>query len=302
MSFDILGLGTIALDNVLYVDRFPEPDTKTRASSRRQQLGGITATALIAASRLGCRCAYAGTLGESESTTKALRILEGEGVNAEHVKFEGEGGPVETTVIVDQSSQTRTIISDLTGTLGASEDHPPDELIQSSKILFVDHYGVEGMTRAAKIARSSGVSVVADLERSEWPGFDVLLSLVDHLILSREVSARITGCAGVAEMVSGMWQEDREIVVVTDGADGCWYRSRESEEVKHRPAFEVDAIDTTGCGDVFHGAYCWALLQNLPIDERIRFASAAAAVKATRLGGSPAAPTIEEVSTLLSQD
>ncbi len=99
-----------------------------------------------------------------------------------------------------------------------------------------------------------------------------------------------------------MWQEDREIVVVTDGANGCWYRSRESEEVKHRPAFEVDAIDTTGCGDVFHGAYCWALLQNLPIDERIRFASAAAAVKATRLGGSPAAPTIEEVSTLLSQD
>ncbi len=157
MSFDILGLGTIALDNVLYVDRFPEPDTKTRASSRRQQLGGITATALIAASRLGCRCAYAGTLGESESTTKALRILEGEGVNAEHVKFEGEGGPVETTVIVDQSSQTRTIISDLTGTLGASEDHPPDELIQSSKILFVDHYGVEGMSRAANIARSSGV-------------------------------------------------------------------------------------------------------------------------------------------------
>jgi ribokinase len=66
------------------------------------------------------------------------------------------------------------------------------------------------------------------------------------------------------------------------------------------PAFHVEVVDTTGCGDVFHGAYCYALARGLPLMKRLRIASAAAALKATQRGGQAGSPKIEQVEHLLN--
>lgn len=302
IPFDILGLGSVAIDEVLYVDHYPKPDTKTRCHRRLRQCGGLTATALITAARMGCHCAYAGSLGQDAGTEEVLQAFRKEGVNVDYTLQRPEGGVIETTIVVDESAHTRTIIFDLSGSVGAGTDHPPEDLIRSSRLLFVDHYGIEGMIRAARIARDHAIPVVADLERNEWPGFSDLLALVDHLILACPFASRVTGESEPEATIEALWNEQREIVVLTDGANGCWYRSRETGDVCHFPAYRVEVADTTGCGDVFHGTYAWGLLEGMSVQERIRYATASAGLKATRYGGQPAIPTLGEVEQFLKRE
>ena len=168
-------------------------------------------------------------------------------------------------------------------------------------MLFVDHFGVEGMTRAAQIAHAAGIPVVADFESDRMPGFDGLLALVDHLIVSQEFAEKLTGesCAAVA---AKQLSRGRAATIVTCGSAGRWFLSQDEPTLtRQRPAYAVAAVDTTGCGDVFHGAYASALARGLDMEERVRFASAAAALKATQRGGQGGIPTRAAVEAFLQE-
>jgi sulfofructose kinase len=297
---DILGLGCVALDELLYLDAFPQPDTKVRLRGRDRQCGGLTGNALVAAARLGARCAFAGTLGTDESSRFVLDTFRAEGIDTGSVRAQATAGPIRSTILVDQSKQTRTVLFDLTGTTGASPEWPPAEVIRASRVIYVDHYGLEGMIRAARIAHEVGGTVVADLERDEWLGFDELEGLVDHLIVNQAFAAKRTGCAEPAAAAERLWHAGRRAVVVTCGPAGSWWMDSGTIKAVHQPAFAVTALDTTGCGDVFHGAYAAALVKGLSVAGCVRIASAAAAIKATRLGGQRGSPRWAEVEEFLT--
>lgn len=302
-TFDVLGLGCTAVDDLLYVEAFPTPDAKIQVRQRMRQCGGLTATALVAAARLGARCAFAGVLGKDEDSRFVIEALKQEGIDLTHVVHRADARPIRSTIIIDEAQRTRTILYDLSGSVGAQSDLPGADVIRSTRVLFVDHYGIEGMVRAARVARAAGITVVADLERNDWPGFADLLGLVDHLIVSRAFAARISGATGPPAAVDAIWTRERQCVVVTCGEEGCWFRGDDTTgRVQHHPAFAVQAVDTTGCGDVFHGAYACALARGLHLVERIRFASAAAALKAMRPGAQAGIPTRSEVERFLTTE
>jgi len=168
-------------------------------------------------------------------------------------------------------------------------------------MVYVDHYGIEGMIRAARIAHAAGATVIGDLERDEWPGFDELLALVDHLIVNQAFALRRTGCADPGTAAQRLGEAGRPTTVVTCGAVGSWWVSAETKKALHQPAFSVPVVDTTGCGDVFHGAYAAALVRGLPVAECVRIASAAGAIKATRPGGQLGSPRWAEVAAFLAE-
>ncbi len=207
--------------------------------------------------------------------------------------------PIHSTIIVDESQHTRTVLFDLAGTLGADLTHPPEGVIKTSKVLYVDHYGIEGMTRAAQVARAAGIPIVADLERNEWPGFSDLLALVDHLIVGQSFAEKLTGLSDPRAAVEALWSANRQVVIVTHGENGAWYRSTVEATVRHQPAYRVNITDTTGCGDVFHGAYAAALAHGADLAERVRFASAAAALKAMHPGAQRGIPRRDDVEAFL---
>jgi sulfofructose kinase len=304
-NFDILGLGITAVDDLLYVAEYPPPDTKEHVRTCQRQCGGLTATALVAAARLGSRCAYAGVLGEDEFSRFVLRRFEAEGVDIAHVRRRPGVRPAHSVIIVDEGRKTRTIFYNTDGARGADPDWPGEELIRTAKVVFVDHFGVEGMIRAAAIARSAGIAVVADLENDADPRFPELLARVDHLIVPRSFASRLTGEDDPAASAAALQASPRRTVVVTCGAQGCWYLGPDpAGRPRHQPAFQVETVDTTGCGDVFHGAYASALARGLELPERIRFAAAAAALKATRCGGQAGIPnraTVEDFLQLHGQ-
>ncbi len=288
---DVLGLGAVAVDDLIYVDRFPGADDKVQVRHTERQGGGLAATALVAAARLGVRCRYAGTLGRDELSAYSIEVLESHGIDLRWARRTRAARVFHSRIVVGTQAGTRSIFSDGRGVIGASPAWPPAEVLRACRVLLLDHVGIRGMWRAARIGRRAGIPLVADLERDTGPEFSLLFDYVDHLILSRDFATVRTGETDPLLCLRQLWNDQRAVVIVTDGAHGCWSmdRSRPAEAV-HHPAFVVPVTDTTGCGDVFHGAYAAALAEGQSLANRIQSASAAAALKATRRGGQAGIP------------
>jgi sugar/nucleoside kinase (ribokinase family) len=302
-TFDVLGLGCAAADDLFYVPHYPAEDTKMQVRRHERQCGGLCATALVAASRLGARCAYAGSLGDDDLSRFVRQRLADEGVELKHLRVLPDARPVHAVILVDETRHTRTIVYEVSDTGNASPDWPPDDVLRAAKVVLVDYYGVEGMVRAARVARAAGIPIVADLERAPPNDFlTELVELVDHLVVPLDFAEAWTGRSDPADAALALWSGRREAVVVTCGIDGSWYLGRDESGVpRHQPAFRVNTVDTTGCGDVFHGAYAASLAEGLGLPQRARLASATAAMKATRAGGQPGIPTRAAVEAFLRQ-
>jgi len=296
--YDLLGLGAVAVDDLIYVPRYPPPDAKISVLRSERQCGGLTGTALVAAARLGSKCVYAGVLGQDEFSQFAVRRLQEEGIDLGYLQQRAAARPVHSFIVVDEQRQTRNVFADSTAAIGAADDWPSREVIHSTRVLFVDHFGLKGMMRAARLARELNIPVVADFEREDEPLFPELLQAVDHLILSHGFVDRLTGEAEPARAIEQLWNSHRQAVVITCGQDGCWYRGLNGPII-HHPAYPVKTVDTTGCGDVFHGAYASALARGLELEARIEFSSAAAALKARQRGGQTGIPDRRAVESFL---
>jgi sulfofructose kinase len=307
-AFDVVGLGASAVDELLWVASFPTADSKVRVLRRARACGGLGATSLVAAARLGSRAAYAGVLGSDESSRFVIDSLEAKGVNTQHVHLYPGAMPVLSVIILDDAGRTRTILYDCVGMVGPEADWLPTELLTSATVLLVDNYRIDLTIRAARLARSAGASIVADLEDASSALFDELVGLVDHLILSSAFATAITGAANPAEAAKRLHAPGRT-VVITCGPDGAWYLPGDGQrearhqpgEARHQPAFRVNVVDTNGCGDVFHGAYASALAGGVDLPARVRFASAVAALAATTPGGQEGIPDAATVTRFLAE-
>jgi sulfofructose kinase len=293
--WDVLGLGIAAVDDLLYLDAYPQPDTKVPVCARERQGGGLTATALVAVARLGGRAAYGGVLGDDELSRYTVRELEREGVDCSPVLRDDEAGPCHSVVIVDRSTGSRTILHASERVRSRRPDELPAALIGRCRVLFLDYTtGISGL-HALGMAHELGIEVVGDVERLTVPGAHDLLREIDHLIVGVELAAQATGETEPERMVRALGGEGRACCAVTAGDRGCWYAAR-GGEVRHVPAHRVPVVDTTGCGDVFHGAYAACIARGEGVDRAIAVANAAAALKATRPGGRagiPDRPTVE---------
>ena len=300
-EFDILGLGTIAIDDLVYVERYPPPDRKAMILRERRTLGGQVATALAAASRLGAGCAYAGALGSDELSMAALAGLRAHGVDCRFVRASASAGPVHSIIIVDESAGSRNIFFDMSRMTPLPRPDIGDNLIAGARVLLLDQFDPPAMIRAAECAHALRVPVVMDMEWTDAAGIEAMMSLADHLLLPRDFAAAYTGLASNEEIVSQLHRGRRACTAVTCGARGCYYLTADSAApVRHLPAIAVATVETTGCGDVFHGAYAMALSAGQPEVECLRFAAAAAAAFAARPGGWEHLPALADVNQLLS--
>jgi len=299
-SIDVLGLGAVAIDELLIVDAYPVAESKVRVRRRERQCGGQTGTALVAAARFGARAAYGGLLGDDALSQEVVENFVHEGIETRWASTAADARPAYSTIVVDQTTNTRTVFAAVEGRLGAAPDGPEAPVIQTATVLLIDHHGLEGNLRAARIAREHGRAVVADFERDPGPPFNELLPLVDHLIVSASFAEQLTGSADPVVAASRLRSTERTLAAVTCGRRGCFFvTGGASSDVRHQPAFHVEAVDTTGCGDVLHGVYAASLAAGCDPAESIRQASAAAALSATAIGGQAGIPRRDAITRLL---
>jgi sugar/nucleoside kinase (ribokinase family) len=298
-KWDILGLGIAAVDDLLYVDEYPQPNSKVVVRARQRQGGGLTATALVAAARLGACVAYGGVLGDDELSRSTLTALASEGVDCAPVLYKREAGPCHSVIVVDRSTGSRTILASTERVLSRQPDEVTQELIGQGRLLFVDYTTGRGGLCAVRLAHSLGIQVVGDVERLTVPGAEDLVREIDHLIVGTELATLVTGERRPESMVRALSGDGRACCAVTAGERGCWYSER-GGGVRHVPAHHVQVVDTTGCGDVFHGAYAACIAQGDSVGRAIEVANAAAALKATQPGGRTGIPNRDSVERFLN--
>ena len=293
----VVGVGIAVLDQLLLWRSTAEPVAGNRIVQVDMQGGGMIGTGLVAVTRLGVRTEFWGAVGSDWSAEMILDGLAAENVDTSQVRrMEGRTGPT-VVVCVDQPTGERHFLY-FTGELVWPGAIGSPERLADAGCLLVDHTQTTAELHAARDARRLGVPVVGDLEHID-DGTRGLLECMDYAIVS-ESCARSFGtgddfreaCRRIRSMGPGC-------VVVTLGERGLAYL--DGEEFGERPAFAVDVVDTTGAGDTFHGAFCAGLVEGFPFEKNLRFASAAAAMKCTRLGGRAGIPSRAEVLRFLEE-
>ncbi len=300
VRWDVLGLGAVAVDDLYYLDHHPAPDSKVAVRAHQRAGGGLTGTALVAAARLGASAAYAGVLGSDEFSLYTLRELEREGVDCTPVLRRDGAQPTHSVVLVDRSTGQRAILYDSSGVILRQPEEINEEWVAGCRVLFVDHSLAEGGLWAIALARRLGIPTVADIEREFYPCAIEMLRQVEHLIVSLETARRVSGEEQPEDIVRALAGPERACTVVTAGERGGWYCQRDGA-VQHYPAFKVAVVDTTGCGDVFHGAYAAEIARGASVPAAIRVAAAAAAIKATVPGGRAGIPDRDAVGRFLRE-
>jgi sulfofructose kinase len=296
-SFDVVGVGYSSVDYLGIVDKYPPPaDVKMPMSQFTKQGGGPVATALVALARLGARTAFVGKMGDDEFGNFMKSRLEKESVDISRVVTEPGASSQFAFIIVDQATGERTILwsqSDVSPLYTREMDR---EFVTSAQILHLDGLQMEASLAAARWAKEADMTVVLDGDTVR-PGIEELIGLTDVLITSRNFAVQFTGEHDLEKAMYEMRSLGPGIVGITLGAQGC-VLSRETT-ILREPAFEVEVVDTTGAGDVFHGAFIYGLLKNWQLKETAQFANAVAAMKCRKLGGRAGIPTLDEVMAFL---
>jgi sugar/nucleoside kinase (ribokinase family) len=291
---DLVGVGCVSIDDLLYVDASPTDD-KGRIQASERQPGGNIATALVAAAGLGASVAFVGRLSDREDGAVVRADLAAHGVDLEFALPDPQARPIRATVVVFQQGD-RFIAYDDATTIGLLPGDDVTPLLQARTVLL-DTYAL-APTMTALGSDVNRVLVVADVEAEVE---SAALKQVQHLVLPMAFARQLTGETEPAAIVTALWNDQRATVVVTDGGDGMWFRDAARAVCQYQPSFEVPVVDTTGCGDVFHGAYAVALARGMDALQRVRFAAAAGAICATGRGGRGHLPTEDEIVRLLAR-
>ena len=285
-NLQVLGFGALSIDDIIYVDR-PLSAGKGKVTNRTQDHGGNVATALVAVAKLGGRAGFIGWLSDQPLTDVGARELERHGVDISFAPRRADARPIQSVITVGPEGD-RFIAYDDEVPHGTSETLTDSTLAQA-QVLLIDGYAVHADTIVAR-ARKLGLAVVADIEWTIGPATERLIGLSNHLVLPLEFAQTYSCETDPTSILHKLWSDDRTAVILTDGERGSYIRQAGDAALWHVPTYEVKAIDTTGAGDCFHGAYAFSLTQGKQPVACAVYATAAAAISVTGQGGRMALP------------
>lgn len=301
---EIVGVGMATLDVLIRLTDMPTWERGGRIEAFSLDGGGPVATAMVASARLGCDVGYVGACGSDKAAELKLEFLTKYGLDVSRMVH--HDGPEQNVVIVyvDAESGERVFsgLGHWEGRTVQVEELDRD-YITSAEYLHLDGYNAEAALQAAKWMQEAGKSVVYDGHKTNAtsvPDFTrELLKYVDILICGEGFGCALTGEGDLWEAGRAALDAGPSIVVQTEGADGSYTVT--ADEAFHIPAFEVDVVDTTGAGDVFHGAYIVGMLQGWSLRTVASFSSAVSAIKCQGLGGRAPIPTFDETIAFLQE-
>jgi sulfofructose kinase len=295
----VVGVGQCAWDTLAVVDRFPQTDTKKEVLTWEEQGGGTLGNEMAALSRLGVPCRFYSVVGDDREGAAIRQSLIGEGVDISGVVARPGSLSQKAFIVIDQARVTRTIFwKRPSGDPLRKEELSPD-FLRNAAFLLLDGVMKDISLFSARKARKAGVPVMLDAGKTrEW--MPELARLCDYVVASEEFAKDMLGWK---DDPGSFRQEVRKhgfrITTITLGSRGSVTFA--GDAVIPCPAFPVAVVDTTGAGDVFHAGYLYGLLQKWPLEETVRFASAAAALKCRNVGARAGIPTLSDVQRFLQE-
>jgi sulfofructose kinase len=296
---DVVGLGLNATDTVIIVREFPALGGKERVTSVLRQAGGQVATALVTCRRLGLRARYIGKVGDDDAGKFQLASLRREGLDLRHTSVVRDTPNQLAYIIVDQATGERTVFWDRDRRLAVTAAEVTPEAIRGAKILHLDGCDVEACTLAARWAREAGIPVVADLD-TVYKKVEKLFPYIDYLIASANFLPAVTGDDDPFRVLEYMAREygvrAPGMTLGRDGALVFW-----QGKFHYSPGFVVETLDTTGAGDIFHGAFVYGLVEGWEMPRILDFSNAMAGLNCTKLGARGGIATRAEAERLVAR-
>jgi sulfofructose kinase len=296
--FDVVGIGASSVD---FVYRLPEaPDflglhSKIRLSGHSVSCGGQVATAMATCAAFGLRAAFAGAVGTDDNGRRVESALAESGVDLSLV-VRRAGGNQFAAILVEHDSGERVVLWDRPDTLLLTDADLPVEALRSARAVLVDDVDPRASLEAARLARAAGVAVVTDLDHLT-PFTEALVRTASHPVLSEHLPHALTGEADLERGLRALRAWNPGLLTVTVGKRGAV--ALDGDDFVQVGGFAVHAVDTTGSGDVFRGAFIAGLLEGMGAANLLRFANAAAAVSCTKPGALDGVPTRDEAERLL---
>lgn len=289
-------VGIAVHDRIYSVNNLPTGGGKYQASRYMEVGGGPASTAAVAIARLGGEVDFIGRVGDDECGNKLIAELQKWGVNTRWCRqFPGTNSS-QATIMVDKEGE-RAIVN------YPSPDLPVDaqwlEAVDFSEydIVLADVRWHEGTLKAFSLARNAQVPTLLDADVTTQD-ITPLVALTDHAVFSAPGLKLMTSLSDTHEGLKKAATCTEGKVYVTQGHEGALWL--DDEHFCHFPAFSVNVVDTTGAGDVFHGAMALGIAEKMTTEQAIRFASAVAGLKCTQPGGRAGIPDREQIESFLS--
>ena len=297
----IVGVGHCCADHICTIEQYPPEDGSTHITAMEEQGGGAVGTALVAAARLGASARLIGNTGDDAIGDSILDGFRQEQVDTSLVERIPGGRSSSSYVMVDPLRGTRTKFPFHDALPSIIWTEEKKQAVGKAAVLHLDGTQYDNAWAAAQIARAAGVPVSLDgcSMRPDNERNVRLASAADFLIMNARYPLRVSGKDSMEEALLTMARWGPRVVISTCGKDGCFLV--QDGQVLHLPAFPVQAVDTTGAGDVFHGAFLAGWLRKMPLLDCIRFASAVSALKCLKPGGRAGIPSLEQVSRFLRE-
>ena len=299
--YDVVGVGANSVDAVYVLPEFPRPAgpaAKLKIRSHRLSPGGQMATALCTCAALGLRTSYVGAFGNDDNGRRIRDELARRGVGTEAATTRAVPNR-HAVILIDERHGERIVLWDRDPQLALRRDEVPAALIAGARLVHVDDEDEAMAIVAARLARGAGVPVTSDIDRVTERTRE-LADAVTMPIFAEHVPEALTGERDMQRALGALRAAHHTLLCVTLGSRGAMLLA--GDRLEHVPGFPVDVMDTTGAGDVFRGAFIYALLRGDAPADVVRFANAAAAVACTREGAIGGVPTLDEINFRLKPE
>jgi len=297
-KYDVVAIGGATVDHLNVVDHFPEKDQKIVPLWSSLQGGGQAANAVACMARLGMKTAMIGTVGDGPIGQFAIETLKQEGVDTSlMVKQEGHA-PAISSIIIEDKIGSRTIVADRGELKTMPITDAMYDAIKNCKVVHSDAHFPEENMKLVKFARENSIPVCIDAE-PHTPNYQEFAKLADLLIVSRRFVENQFG-HDYEKALKEYIKMGAKIAVVTLGKYGAIGVQKQDMEIYSVPEYYVEpVVDTTGAGDVFHGAFLYGWLQKWDFKKIMKFSNVCASLKCLKIGGRLGMPTLEEALTAL---
>lgn len=297
---DVVGLGASSVDYVNVLPAMPgtgSAHAKLRICSHFVSCGGQVANAMAACAAFGLRARFVGPMGNDANGLRLREELAARGVDVS-AAIVREAANQFAVILVDERNGDRIVLWDRDPRLLIRAEQLDAALFAGARVLHLDDVDEEGAIAAACLARATGMMVTSDLDRVTVKT-PALVESVTIPIFAEHVPGALTGETDIERALRQLRQPHHTLLCVTLGTGGAV--ALDGDRLIRSPAFAVDAVDTTGAGDVFRAGLIYGMLSGWPIERSMQFANAAAAVSCTRLGAMSAVPALREVSDLIER-
>jgi len=293
---DLVGVGLNATDTLIRLPHHPALGSKVEIRSADILPGGQVATAVAACQQWGLRTRYVGKVGDDAAA--GIHRAEFARLGVETHLLTAEGCESQQAIILVDDAGERTVLWKRDHGLTLRPDELRREWITDARALHVDGHDTAAAVAAAGWARAAGVPVIADLD-DLYPGVGELIGKVDYLITSRDIPGRLVGEEDLSKSLPAVRsQYGCRLTAATLGQDGvlAW----DGLQFHYAAAFRIEALDTTGAGDIFHAGFIYGLLQGWPVARQLDFACAAAALNCTAAGARGGIQSVENIEKLIA--